>query len=97
MRNKNVRLSTVILRRLLFLLLLGLCTSVTALMLTGCGSLTKRSQEKAPIPASLMQPCPDLTSVSGVTGEVMFNKLMEFAFLYHDCKDGKQKLIDAVK
>lgn len=96
MRRENERLSTVILRRMLFSIVIALCISLLALMTTGCGTPIERSGEANPIPASLKQPCPDLTEMEGLLGEVLLNKIIEIAEQYYDCQDGKQKLIDAV-
>lgn len=74
-----------------------MCIAIVVLMLTACESLTKHSPATAPVPASLLQPCPPLTPLEGMTGEIMLKKIIEVSHLYYDCADGKEKLIDAVK
>jgi hypothetical protein len=44
-----------------------------------------------------MQPCPPLTGLEGKTGKALTKKLIEVAWMYYDCADGKQQLIDASK
>lgn len=93
---KHVRLSTVILRRMLFVILIVLCTTVPALMLTGCATSTPPSLVRPPLPANLLTLCPGLTPMEGITGEVMLRKIIEVSEQYYNCADGKKKLIEAV-
>lgn len=76
-------------------LLRGTCIATSALMMTACSSLTPPS--KAPIPASLLQPCQPLNELDGVTGADVLKNITDNAAIYHACADGKAALIRAVK
>lgn len=49
------------------------------------------------IPASLLQPCPQLLPLKGMTGADLTRKLVEVGAAYYDCADSKGKLIQAVQ
>ena len=61
------------------------------LLLTGCAT------GKVDVPASLMQKCPELFKLEGMSGEHLIKNITLNAKVYHDCADGKAALIEAVK
>lgn len=97
MKSEHVRLSTVILRRMLIVGATILCIAALALMNAGCAILTPPSEEATlkTIPVSLKQPCPPLTPLQGMTGTALENKIIEVAEQYYDCAGSKLKLIRA--
>lgn len=64
------------------------------LVLTGCETMP---QGRPNIPESLLQECPQLYELEGMTGEALLNNITKNASVYHACKEGKKMLIDAVK
>jgi hypothetical protein len=44
-----------------------------------------------------MQPCPPLEPLQGTTGADVLRKLVEVGQAYHECSDGKDALIRAVR
>lgn len=68
-------------------------------LLAGCAAPPQVEEMRLPIEAALMQPCPKLRPLDddNLTGRALTDKIIELAWMYHDCADGKQKLIDAVK
>jgi hypothetical protein len=49
------------------------------------------------VPVSLLQPCPPLAPLDGISGADMLRKLVEVGRMYNDCADSMDALIEAVR
>lgn len=67
-----------------------------ALMLTACASPIPPLPDRAPLPASLLTPCPPLPELTDGTGEAVLTSLIDVSHSYYDCKDKHAALVNAV-
>lgn len=66
-------------------------------MLQGCQTPMPPSEARAPLPANLTQPCPDLTPLETATGAAVLRKIVETAELYYECQARHRALVDALR
>ena len=64
------------------------------LLLAGCKTAPIGN---ANISESLLQECPQLYKLEGMSGKALSENIDKNAGLYHACKDSKKALIDAVR
>lgn len=76
-----------------------LCMCATVLIVTGCAtSTTPLLVDASPkVPVSLLQPCPPLVPLEGISGADVLRKLVEVGQMYNDCVDSMGSLIEAVR
>jgi len=66
--------------------------------LSGCASPMKPFPAPSPpVPAALLQPCPPLPLLEGMTGADVLQEFIAIGRMYNDCADSKSALIGAVK
>jgi hypothetical protein len=75
-------------------LLSGLCTAMTALMMTACSNSTHLSPV---VPANLLEPCPDLQKLESGQGKVALVWSIDVVAKYNDCKARHSAIIKALK
>lgn len=84
-------------RKLLIGLLIALSIAMFAYLLQGCASPTPPSSERAPIPASLTSPCPDLSPLENGEAGTLLRWIVEVSGLYRDCSNKHGALVEAVR
>jgi hypothetical protein len=72
------------------------CLSVLiCLTMTACASSTPRSPDALQPPASLRQPCPDLSQLNDGTGAALLRWGVVTARLYRECQSRHKELVEA--
>ena len=66
-------------------------------MVTACASQTPLLPDRAPLPPSLLTPCPNLPELADGSGEAILRTLVDVAQLYYECQDRHEALATAVQ
>ena len=74
---------------------LSLLLAASALM--GCVHLTAPSTVRAPLDASLLEPCPPLSLLADGDSKTVLRWMLVSADAYQDCASKHQRLVEAVR
>jgi len=77
--------------------LIALSIATSALMLTGCAASGQPSGARAPLDASLLEPCPPLPLLTETNGGAVLRWALSLIEQYQDCAASKDALARAVK
>lgn len=72
-------------------------TVTCALTLTACAASQKPSAARAPLDASLTEPCPPLSPLADGTGATVLRWILDSADAYNDCAGKHRRLVEAVR
>lgn len=65
---------------------------ITVLVISGCSTIT--TSYLPPLPANLSEPCRKSGLLTGTSGDVIFELLMDNAYKLRECDAGKQAVVD---